>query len=172
MQNKSKILNIVIIILALALIVLLIVGKKKDKTADTTTSTDETTSENMTNDSAAQPETDAIVAPATDSWQATDGAMQEDGSSALTFNAPADYYISHPIVGDCHDVTSISARTTGGTSVPVAFIYKDGCVTNQDVLNSYTHREVKGGYVFQTNSTNGTVLDVFNQIVASASAQQ
>lgn len=156
-MSKSKILNIIIIVLALALIVFLLVGKKKDAAkapVDDNSASSETTNPNTT---------PAVVVPtpAADSWKSTTIV------SGPTFDIPNDYYVSHPVIDECNDVTSISTQTATVPTISVALVYKDGCVKNPDVTDHYTKREVKNGYVFQTSSKNASVLAIFDHIVAS-----
>lgn len=172
MKDKSKILNIFIIILAIALIVLLVVkgGDKEDKDV-----------ENMEGDTSALEEnTDLtnsesfdVPIPSEDSWTTQTGVVLDEEATEgnLTFSVPDDYFVSYPVIGGCSDVVSISTSTPSDPTVPIALIYKDGCVQNDGVINTYTQRQVKDGYVFQTNSTNTNVLGIFSKIVESASAQ-
>lgn len=159
-MNKTKILNVIIIILAIALIIFLIVKGNRANEGDETP-VDETPNETVSGN-----EGEAVIPmPSADSWE------ENSIENEIVFNTPDDYYISYPVIGECEDVISISTQTPTDPTIPVAMIYKDGCVMDEDVLNSYTYREVKDGYVFQTNSRHSTVLAVFNQIVASAKAQ-
>ncbi len=160
-MNKSKIINIVIIIVALALIAFLVFkDKKTDNGAENETPNTETP--DNTNGTGANAG-GAIPVPAESSWTETKGAEDK-----ITFDAPAEYYISYPVIGGCSDVVSISTQTASDPTIAVAMIYKEGCVTDTDVTMNYAMREVKNGYVFQTNSNHPTVRAVFDRIVASA----
>lgn len=160
MNNKSRVLNIAIIVLALALIIFLVVKEKKSDT-DTETPINETPSETDNNGAGAN-NGGAVPVPSEASWG------ERETETELTFEAPEEYYISYPVIGGCDEVVSISTQTPTDPTIAVALIYKDGCVTDVDVTGFYAHREVKNGYVFQTNSTHPTVMAVFNRIVATA----
>lgn len=167
-MNKSKILNIVIIVLALALIIFLVAKNNPADEAEVENPNEnagetETGNENVNGQTG--PEV-VIPTPTAESWE---GQTVEN---EISFNAPNDYYISYPVIGDCEDVVSISTQTPTDPTIPVALIYKEGCVKDTEVTGNYTYREVKGGYVFQTNSRHSSVIAVFNQIVASAKAEQ
>lgn len=158
-MNKTKIINIVIIVLAIALIIFLIAkGKKADAPVDETPDTVAT----VTDKPSVIGDSGAIPVPAESSW------TEKEVKDKITFDAPADYYISYPVIGGCKDVVSISTQTPTDPTIAVAMIYKEGCVTDTDVTMNYAMREVKDGYVFQTNSTHPTVRAVFDRIVASA----
>ncbi len=161
MNNKSRVLNIAIIVLALALIIFLVVKEKKSDTDENPIN--ETPSETDNNGAGAN-NGGAIPVPSEASW----GETETETKTKLTFEAPEDYYISYPVIGGCDEVVSISTQTPTDPTIAVALIYKDGCVTDVDVTGFYAHREVKNGYVFQTNSTHPTVMAVFNRIVATA----
>lgn len=153
---KSRILNIIIIVLTLALIVFLLVKGAKNRApepepVEETPSSTATTSGND------------IPTPSADSWHPA-----ATGDAGVSFNIPTDYYVSHPVIGGCTDVTSISTQTPTRPTVSIALVYKEGCVTNPDVTNHYSRRVVKAGYVFQTSTTSVTVLSIFDKIVASA----
>lgn len=159
-MNKSKILNIVIIILALALIIFLIAKGKSNNVEETPIEETPSETENTGGNVEA-----VIPMPSAESWEG------KTIKNEISFDAPNNYYISYPVIGECRDVISISTQTPTDPTIAVAMIYKDGCVIDVDVTTGYTHREVKDGYVFQTNSNHPTVLAVFNQIVASAKAE-
>jgi len=157
-MSKTKIINIVIIVIALALIIFL-VTKKKTEAPTVETPINETPTETNTGATGNQ---NVIPVPAESSWQ------KKEVAGKISFDAPSDYYISYPVIGGCKDVVSISTQTAVDPTIAIALIYKEGCVNDADVTGFYTHREVKNGYVFQTNSTNATVRAVFDRIVASA----
>ena len=157
-MNKSKIINIVIIVIALALIVFLITKEKKPEAE---VPVDETPTETENNSSGAV-NSGSIPVPAESSW------TEKEVKDKLTFDAPAEYYISYPVIGGCKDVVSISTQTPTDPTIAVAMIYKEGCVTDTDVTMYYSLREVKDGYVFQSNSNHPTVRAVFDRIVESA----
>lgn len=159
MNNKSRVLNIAIIVLALALIIFLVVKEKKSDTDENPIN--ETPSETDNNGAGAN-NGGAIPVPSEASWGET------ETKTKLSFEVPEEYYISYPVIGGCDEVVSISTQTPTDPTIAVALIYKDGCVTDVDVTGFYAHREVKNGYVFQTNSTHPTVMAVFNRIVATA----
>lgn len=158
-SNKSKIKNIVVIIIALALIAFLVLKEKK---TETVVPVEETPSETENGSGANAGNGGAIPVPAESSW------TEKEVKDKITFDAPADYYISYPVIGGCSDVVSISTQTPTDPTIAVAMIYKEGCVSDTDVTMNYAMREVKDGYVFQTNSNHPTVRAVFDRIVASA----
>ncbi len=162
LEKKSKVFNIAIIVLIVALAVIFVaskVGKKSDTdivAPDESSETVGTESQNTsTNTSVSVPEP-------VGEW--TSGSIKNE----ITFDVPPTYYVSYPVIGDCDNVVSISTQTSGAPTLPIALIYKDGCVTDTVVTGKYTHREVKNGYVFQTNSNNASVVSLYNRIVASA----
>ncbi len=159
-MDISKALMIAIIVLALALIIFLIVKDKKVE-APSEIPVDENHSETVNPSS----EDAVIPVPAESSW------MPKTVENEITFDAPSDYFISYPVIGECDDVISISTATATDPTIAVALIYKEGCVKDTDVTEFYAHRQVKDGYVFQTNSTHPTVLAVFDRIVASAEVE-
>ncbi len=158
-MTKTRIINIVIIVIALALIIFLVTKKKADTTPIDETPVNETPTE--TNNGATGNQ-NVIPVPAESSWQ------NKEVKGKISFDAPSDYYISYPVIGGCKDVVSISTQTAVDPTIAIALIYKEGCVNDADVTGFYAHREVKDGYVFQTNSTNATIRAVFDRIVASA----
>ncbi len=158
--RKSNVLNIIIIVLVLALVVVFFVSKNKDDNKDPISS--ENASSTPSDVEVDITSTTAGVPMPVGDW--TTGSVKNE----ITFDVPPSYYVSYPVIGECEDVVSISTQTSGAPSVPIALIYKDGCVTDSMVTGKYVHREVKNGYVFQTNSTNSTVLELFNRIVTSA----
>ncbi len=159
-MNKSRILNIIIIILAVALIIFLFAKNKK--TEDMTPVGDDTQSENG---GAGMGGGIVVPTPAADSWKPA------DIDSDISFEIPETYYVSHPVIGECKDVTSISTQTATAPTVSIALVYKEGCITEADVTSYYSRREVREGYVFQTNSSSPSVLAIFDKIVASAKAK-
>lgn len=162
LEKKSKIFNIVIIVLIVALVAIF-VGSKLGKKADQDMTVPEESSETTeTEENTSGTTGGASVPEPVGAWTA--GSIGTD----ITFDVPPNYYVSRPVIGGCTDVVSITTQTSGAPTVPVALIYKEGCVTDTEVTTRYTHREVKNGYVFQTNTTNATVLSLYNRIVASA----
>ena len=151
---KSKIINILLILVALGLIIFLITRKGGNNQEDQTI--EENTSD--VSESIGSPE--VIPTPAPESWQ----TKQKEN---ISFDIPKEYYVSNPVIGGCEDVTSVSTQTSASPTVSIALIYKDGCIENSDVTSYYTKREVKNGYVFQTSSSNPSVLAIFDKIVAS-----
>ncbi len=158
-MNKSKILNIAIIVIALALIIFLVVKEKK---ADVDTENPNGENPTETTGNGNMNSGGAIPVPSEASWG------ERETKTELSFEAPADYYISYPVIGGCDEVVSISTQTPTDPTISVALIYKEGCVTDADVTEFYAHQEVKNGYVFQTNSNHPTVRAVFDRIVATA----
>lgn len=160
--KKSNILNIVIIILVLALVAVFFVGKGKDDANDEVVNSDNATSTTSDAEINMTSNTSAEIPMPVGTW--TSGSIKNE----ITFDVPPTYYLSRPVIGECSDVVSISTQTTGAPTLPIAIIYKEGCVTDPLVTGKYTHREVKNGYVFQTNASNSSVVILFNKIVASA----
>ncbi len=159
LEKKSKFFNIVIVVLVVALVAIFIVskiGKSGDKDALPVTEPEAVIEETVENPA-------PIVLPEpVGVW--TSGSIKNE----ITFDIPPTYYVSYPVIGECKDVVSISTQASGAPTIPIALIYKDGCITDTVVMGKYTHREVKNGYVFQTNSTNASVVGLFDRIVASA----
>lgn len=160
--KKSNILNIVIIILVLALVVVFFVGKGKNGHSDEPVNTDNASSTTSGVDKDKTSGTSLGVPEPVGTW--TTGSIKND----ISFDVPPNYYVSYPVIGECKDVVSITTQTSSAPTVPVALIYKAGCVTDATVLAKYTRQETKNGYVFQTNSTDATVLALFARIVTSA----
>lgn len=160
--KKSNILNIIIIVLVLALVAVFFVGKGKDGDDNEVVNPDNASSTTSDVEIDTTSDTSAGVPTPVGTW--TSGSIKNE----ITFDVPPNYYVSYPVIGECKDVVSISTQTSGAPTIPVALIYKDGCVTDSVVMSKYTHREVKNGYVFQTNATNSSVVALFNKIVASA----
>ncbi len=159
--NGSKAINIIIIVLALALIAV-IAFSKRDKNPDTNVNTNDNASSTTSTTGSSTIGGGTEVPAPTGVW--TSGSF----GTNITFDVPPNYYISHPVIGSCKDVTSISTQTAGDPTVPVALIYKAGCVTDDAVTTKYTHQTIKNGYVFQTSATSASVVSIYNQIVASA----
>lgn len=159
--KKSNLLNIIIGVLVVALIVVFFVGKGKTKDVDDSMKSDDDSSMVDDKDSAATGTSVGVTEPV-GTW--TSGSIRNE----LTFDVPPNYYVSYPVIGDCKDVVSITTQTSSAPTVPVALIYKAGCVTDANVLSRYTKQETKNGYVFQTNSTDPVVVSLFERIVASA----
>jgi hypothetical protein len=157
--KKSKALSILIGVLVLALILVLVLSKNETKDTENVPVENNTSLESDEEGSVSS--TPSIPEPV-GVW--TKGGIKED----ITFDVPPNYYVSRPVIGGCSDVVSITTQTPSAPTVPVALIYKEGCVTDTEVINRYTYREVKNGYVFQTNTTNDTVKSLFDRIVASA----
>lgn len=162
-MQKTKIIKIFAGVVLIGVIIYLIVNKKDSNVSETPTDLPNEEQVLETNNQ------DFVPMPSEDSWE---DKKQEEGEGKLSFKAPNNYFISYPVIGECKDVVSISTQTPSDPTISVALIYKEGCVTNQDVMASYTYREVKNGYVFQTNTTNQTVREVFNKIVESSTISQ
>lgn len=158
--KKSNALNIIIIVLVLALIAVFALTKHKAGN-DVNVNTDDSTA-TSTPSGANTGGNGASVPEPVGAW--TSSSIKTD----ITFDVPPNYYVSYPVIGQCRDVVSIATQTASTPTVPVALIYKEGCVTDTEVTSKYTYREVKNGYVFQTNSSNPTVVSLYNRIVASA----
>lgn len=164
-MKKTNTLNIIIIVVVLALVAVLVWNNKKDqnkevKPTDDNSVVDDSTTNNSSTSMEELSEED-ISTPA-GSWEA------QSINGEITFDIPANYYVSHPVIGECKDVTSISTQTPNIPTISVAFVYKAGCVKDNDVLANFTKQEFKKGYVFQTSSGSPAVLSVFSKIVASA----
>lgn len=162
LKKKSQIFNIIIIVLVVALIVIFVVSKMGKKVNQDLVVPEESSETTETESLNTTTTVGASIPEPIGPW--TSGSIGSD----ITFDVPPTYYVSRPVIGECDDVVSISTQTSGAPTVPIALIYKDGCVTDTLVTGKYTYREVKNGYVFQTNSTNSSVLALFNKIVASA----
>ncbi len=163
LEKKSRIFNIIIIVLVLALIAVFIVSKIGQKNTETSAPSENASSTVSGNENGASTSGEGVFLPEpTGEW--TEGSIKNE----ITFDVPPSYYVSYPVIGECRDVVSISTQASGAPTLPIALIYKDGCVTDTVVTSKYTYREVKKGYVFQTNSSNSTVVSLFNRIVASA----
>jgi hypothetical protein len=160
MNKKSNILNVVIILLILALLAVIFFAGRGKNSDDITI----TTNENASSTTAGVTGTTSGVSVPVPTGAWTSGAIGTD----ISFDVPPNYYVSHPVIGSCRDVVSISTQTSSAPTIPIALIYKAGCVKDESVMKNYTHQEIKNGYVFQTTATNATVLSIFNQIVASA----
>jgi hypothetical protein len=162
--KKSKILNIIIVILALALIVFVIVGNKgKDKAPEETNNVPEDTSVNGGTLTPEEMGNAANIVPEpTGEW------IEADIKGDVSFDIPENYYVSYPVIGGCDEVISISSQTATDPTVPIALIFKDGCVKNEEVLTSYSKRVEKDVYIFQASAGTSSVLSVFDRIVASA----
>ena len=163
--KKSKVLNIVIIILALALIAFVIAGNagKKDKTDDTNKPDDSSLNGNGNTLTPEEMGNAANIVPEpTGEW------IEADIKGDVSFDIPENYYVSYPVIGGCDEVISISSQTATDPTVPIALIFKDGCVKNAEVLTSYSKRVEKDGYIFQASAGTQSVLSVFDRIVASA----
>lgn len=156
-KKSGSALNIIIIILVLALIAVIVVSRNKANDVEATP-TDDTTTETTGATNGGGTTVPEPVGP----W--TTGAIKND----ITFDVPPNYYVSYPVIGECDNVVSISTQTASDPTVPIALIYKAGCVIDANVTTNFTHQEIKNGYVFQTNATNDSVLSLFNRIVASA----
>ncbi len=163
--NKSKILNIIIVVLALALIVFVVVGNSgKDKSPEDTSNTPEdNTSVEGSNLTPEEMGNGANIVP-----EPTGAWVEADIKGDVSFDIPENYYVSYPVIGGCDEVISISSQTATDPTVPIALIFKDGCVKNEEVLTSYSKRVEKDGYIFQASSGTSSVLSVFDRIVASA----
>lgn len=164
--KKSKILNIVIIVLALALIAFVIAGNSGKKNGEEEVVDPNNSSETENNGGTMTPEemgnSANIVPEPTGEWK------EADIKGDISFDIPENYYVSYPVIGGCDEVISISSQTATDPTVPIALVFKDGCVKNNEVLTSYTKRVVKDGYVFQASAGSSSVLSVFDRIVASA----
>ncbi len=164
--KKSKILNIVIIVLALALIAFVIAGNSGKKSGEEEVVDPNNSSETENNGGTMTPEemgnSANIVPEPTGEWK------EADIKGDISFDIPENYYVSYPVIGGCDEVISISSQTATDPTVPIALVFKDGCVKNNEVLTSYTKRVVKDGYVFQASAGSSSVLSVFDRIVASA----
>ena len=162
--KKSKVLNIAIVVLALALIGFVIAGNsKKDATpeeSENTNTSEETTNNPMTPEEMGNGAN--IVPEPTGEW------VEADIRGDISFDIPENYYVSYPVIGECNEVISISSQTPTDPTVPVALIFKDGCIKNAEVLTSYSKRVEKDGYIFQASAGTSSVLSVFDRIVASA----
>lgn len=163
LAKKSKVFNVIIIVLILALIVVFAVSKIGKNAGPDVAPVDDTSTDASDNDASGS--AGVFVPEPVGVW--TESSIKNE----ITFDVPPNYYVSYPVIGECKDIVSISTQTSGAPTVPIALIYKDGCVTDTIVMSKYTYREVKNGYVFQTNSNSPSVVSLYNRIVASAEAK-
>ena len=164
-MKKTNIINIVVVVLVLALIGFMVWNnnkdsKKVDDSNDNSSVIDIDASGNEAVDNGNSSNGDFV--PPTGEWQSA-----KTVSGEISFDIPSDYYVSHPVIGECDDVTSISTQTANTPTISVALIYKAGCVKDNDVLANFTRQEIKNGYVFQTSAGSPAVLAVYDRIVAS-----
>lgn len=160
MENKSKIINIVIGVLVLLLIIVLVATRNGKNKTEVPADTDGTAS--VTETPTTISNAPVVPLPPQEEW------VMKTINDEISFDVPRNYYISHPKIDGCDSVSSISTQTSAAPAISVALIYKRNCLNNADVLASSTHQVIINGYVFQTSSTNQSVVNIFNKIVASA----
>jgi hypothetical protein len=162
-MNKTKIVNVVVVLVVIALIGFVVWNNKKDNKNNSSSNTDNsmtTDAENTNKDSSM---IGGVTLPITSGiW------TPQSINNEITFETPEEYYVSHPVIGECEDVTSISTQSSNAPTIAIALIYKAGCVKDSDVTANYTHQVIKNGYVFQTSSNSPSVVAMYNKIVASA----
>lgn len=158
-MNNTKTRNIIIGALVVVVALILIFFGRNKNTKTTEQPAEENTTDNTATTAAVPVE---IPIPKEESF------VTKNIKNEISLDVPNNYYISYPRIDGCDSVISIGTQTAKVPVISIMLVYKNGCVTNSDVVSGAKKLVEKNGYIFQTNSMSPSVLAVFDRIVSSA----